>query len=206
MGIFSPKNTSYLVHYKNVAQTIVDSSKLLTKMVTLEDVSAYHEIAKEMFDLEERGDAQKSEVVKWINNTFVTPFDRDDMYILASRLDDVIDSFHEVIDTMDVYEINELSRHAIKQTEIIEDLAIRTFAVVSGLTDVRSQEENIEEIKELTISARKAHRKMLAKMIKEGNDTLEIIKTKALADALQESANVFRSVASIINTISIKEN
>lgn len=205
MGIFSPKDKSYLNLYKQLANHLIDSSKLLVKMVSANS-SDYKKISDSMRELEEIADAKKREIAKWIANTFVTPFDRDDMYVISSRIDDVIDGYDKAIDIIYLYDIQDLPKKAEKQVGLLEDLAIRTFAIISGMSDIRAHSADLEQLRELVIDSEKAHRALLAKLFSGKSNAVEIIKTKGISDALVDIAESFKSVAAAVEQIAVKES
>lgn len=204
MGIFSPKDKSYLELYKKQATCIIESSKLLS-LVSI-DQSNRSDVTKKMHILEDTADLYKRDVTKWIHSTFVTPFDRDDMYRLTSYLDDVVDNFYQTIDMIELYQIDDLPKKAAKQISIISDLAILNFAIISGLTDIRAHEAELEQMREYVIDCEKAYRSQLSKVFDDKKiDPVNLLKIKGLTDSLNDIASAFKSVAYIVETISVKE-
>lgn len=205
MGIFSPKDKSYLELYVDLADKLIHSSKLLTRILSA-DTKDHANIASEMNKIEEQADNIKHNIAKWINNTFVTPFDRDDMYRISSSLDDVIDAYERTIDTIYLYKIDDLPKKAEKHAHILEDIAVRVYAVISGLTDVRAHANDLLQIRELVIDAEKAHRSLMAKLFSDKKDAVEIIKSKGLYDELVEISKNYKSVAAAVEQVAIKES
>jgi uncharacterized protein Yka (UPF0111/DUF47 family) len=205
MGLFAPKEKEYLKFYKKQASSVINSSKLLVKMMAA-SANEFQGISKEMRSIDAEADNIKQEARVWINSTFITPFDRDDMLILSSRMDDVIDQYDKLIDVIYLFEIEELPKKVSKQISILEDLAISLYAVISGLGDIKTHLDELKQIDKLVLSCEKIHRDLLAKLFKDDKDFVKIMKTRELLEALSQLLTAFRQVSSVIGSIEIKES
>src|SRR5438270_14059363 len=90
-------------------------------------------LLREIREAEHEGDRLTHEVIDLLNRTFVTPFDRDDMYRLASVIDDVCDHVDEAADNIDAYEVRDVPEKARLQCEVIYRAASRLQAAVELL-------------------------------------------------------------------------
>lgn len=204
MGFFSPKDKSYLPYYKQLGELVVDSAKLLREMA-LSDVSSYENFSRQITQIEEAGDSVKSQISAWTRKTFVTPYDRDDMYRLASCVDDIIDNYYHVIDTIFMYKIDDLPKKVAKQVEILESLSVHVFAIVSGLSDITVHLDDLEQINKRVNEFRKVKRSYMAKIFSETkSNPIDLIKNKGLVDALDDLADAYSNVASTAFAIDIK--
>lgn len=206
MGIFSPKDKTYLEFYKQLGDYILQSAKLLQDMLA-SDVKHHAKFQKQIFQVEENADEIKKSVATWTRNTFITPYDRDEMYRLASYADDIVDAYYNVIDTIYLYQIEDLPKKIEKQVQILNDISIRIFAVLSGFSDITAHATDLDDILEMVINSENERRSVLAKVFNSSKiDPVQLIKTKSLTDSLNEVANAYKSVASLAQMIAIKES
>ncbi|MDR0950728.1 MAG: DUF47 family protein [Candidatus Ancillula sp.] len=220
MGIFSPKDKSYLRLYNEMGDFVVKSAKILSAVIQIDSTKnesggkaiavrdrekAYADYSHQMQVIEEQADIVKRDISIWANTTFVTPFDREDMYRVGTHVDDIIDGFYETVDLIYLYKIDDLPKKAAKQVGILEDMAIRLFAILSGLSDIKVHHEELDKILELVIDCEKHHRKLLSQLFEDKKiDAVSLIKTKGLTDSLQTIAQAFKATASLIQMIAIK--
>lgn len=107
----TPRETSFYDMFAAAASNLVTASKLLTELLGAE-VSARPEIAERMRAAEHAGDDTTHAIMRQLNASFITPFDREDIYALASQLDDVMDYMEEAVDLVVLYQLDELPRRS----------------------------------------------------------------------------------------------
>jgi uncharacterized protein Yka (UPF0111/DUF47 family) len=205
MGFLSPKDTSYLKYYTKQSDLVVEGATLLSKIVEAKS-SAYSDIAQQMRLVEGNSEAAKLDSVRWISNTFVTPYDRSDMYILSSRLDDIVDEFDKAIDIIHLFQIDNLPEKAAKEVKILGSLATCFSGIINDLATLRKQVDEVDKARKLVAQAEKAHRNLLAKLFKNSSNAKEIIKIKSLIDVLNSICASFENLVSIVESITIKES
>ncbi len=201
---FRPTDTSFYDLFADSAKNLVVGAELLAELLpTSSDRTV---IAKRMRDAEHAGDETTHAIVRRVNTTFVTPFDREDIYRLAAGLDDVMDFMEEAVDMVVLYEIEELPSELANQVEVLQRLAELTAEAMPRLRTMRDLEEYWIEINRLENDGDKSYRRIVAKLFSGQYDALTVMKLKDVVDALEAAIDAFESVANIVEQIAVKES
>ncbi|HET8960464.1 DUF47 domain-containing protein, partial [Nocardioides sp.] len=137
---------------------------------------------------------------------FVTPFDREDIYDLASGLDDVMDMMDEVVDLVLLYEVKDLPAELSTQVEVIQRCAEITAAAMPQLQAMKSLDEYWIEINRLENVGDKNYRRTLATLFSGDFKALEVLKLKDIVESLEGAIDAFEKVANIVEQIAVKES
>jgi uncharacterized protein len=159
-----------------------------------------------MRDAEHQGDEFTHAIVRRVNTTFVTPFDREDIYRLAAGLDDVMDFMDEAVDLVSLYEIDKLPGELAKQVEVIQRAAELTAEAMPRLRTMHDLEDYWIEINRLENDGDKSYRRILAKLFSGKYDALTVLKLKDVVDSLENAVDGFETVANIVEQIAVKES
>ncbi len=201
---FRPVEASFYRLFTESAQHLVVGSRLLAEM--LDENSDHVEVANQMRAAEHACDETTHAIVKQVNSTFITPFDREDIYALGSAMDDVMDMMEEVVDLVLLYNVVHLPADLSLQVELLQRCAELTAEAMPGLRSMKSLEEYWIEINRLENSGDKNHRRMLARLFSGEFETLEVLKLKDIVDALEGAIDGFERVANIVEQIAVKES
>lgn len=201
----TPKDATFFDLFAASAQHLVIGADLLAQMLGA-DRSTQKELAKKIADAEHDADDATHTIMKRLNQTFVTPFDRDDIYELASTLDDCMDYMDEAADLFILYRIDALPERVSVQIEILQRMAELTAAAMPRLRAMEDLPEYWIEINRLENQADKAYRKLLAYMFDEYTDAIALMKIKEVVETLEKAADAFEKVANTVETIALKES
>jgi predicted phosphate transport protein (TIGR00153 family) len=141
-----------------------------------------------------------------LNETFVTPFDREDIYRLASSLDDVMDAMEAAVDLVVLYQIGELPPEIADQVDVLERAAEQTADAMPRLRSMKDLSEYWIELNRLENQADQVYRRLLARLFNGEYDALTVMKLKEVVDQLEAAADAFEHVANTIETIAVKES
>ena len=141
-----------------------------------------------------------------MNSTFVTPFDREDIYALASGLDDVMDHMEEAVDLVLLYEVESLPAEFAEQVEVIRQCADLTAETMPSLKSMKDLEDYWIEINRLENTADKHYRRILTMLFGGQYEALEVLKLKDIVDSLEAAVDAFESVANTVEQIAVKES
>jgi uncharacterized protein len=185
-----------------------DASNVLAAARTLETFfSTYDErerIAAQLRELEHRGDQLSHDIGHKLESTFVTPFDREDIIALISRLDDIIDLIEEVADTCILYRISAPTPTARQQADIIAKQCVQLREAIGHLRGMRGLEPFWIEIHRLENEGDQIVRRAIADLFRDGEDPLEIIKWKDVYDLLENAIDTCEDAANVIERIVVK--
>ncbi|MFJ9312552.1 DUF47 domain-containing protein [Pimelobacter simplex] len=205
MGLrLRPVDTSFYDLFTQSAQHLVGGAELLAEM--LSDSSDKADVAERMRAAEHAADETTHEIVKKVNSTFVTPFDREDIYSLGSGLDDIIDMMDEAVDLILLYEVKVLPAELSEQVDVIQRCAELTAAAMPRLQSMQSLDDYWIEINRLENAGDRNHRRTLAKLFSGEYPTIEILKLKDIVESLEGAIDAFEKVANTIEQIAVKES
>ncbi len=201
---FRPADTTFYDLFSEQASHLVDGAALLAEM--LGDGNDREAIAQRMRDAEHQADESTHAIIRRVNTTFVTPFDREDIYALASGVDDVMDFMEEAVDLVLLYEVETLPAELANQVEVIQRCAELTAQSMPRLRTMQDLEEYWIEINRLENSGDKSYRRIVAKLFSGKYEALEVLKLKDVVDSLEKAIDAFERVANIVEQIAVKES
>ncbi|GAA4374746.1 DUF47 domain-containing protein [Nocardioides caricicola] len=205
MGLrFKPVDTSFYDLFTEAAQHLVVGADLLAEM--LGEGADHADVARRMREAEHTADETTHALIKRVNSTFVTPFDREDIYALGSGLDDVMDLMDEAVDLILLYEVKILPPELSTQVEVLQRCAELTAAAMPNLRSMQSLEEYWIEVNRLENAGDKNHRRTLAKLFSGEFKTIEVLKLKDIVESLEGAIDAFEKVANIVEQIAVKES
>jgi predicted phosphate transport protein (TIGR00153 family) len=186
-------------------QNLVTGARLLKELLGAAPIDR-KEIAERMRAAEHAGDEVTHAIMRELNESFITPFDREDIYRLASSLDDVMDAMEAAVDLVVLYQIGELPAEVADQVDIIERAAELTAAAMLQLRSMKDLSEFWIELNRLENQADQVYRRMLARLFSGDFDALTVMKIKEVVDQLEGAADAFEHVANTVETIAVKES
>lgn len=199
-----PADTSFYDLFSRSAEHLVNGAELLAEM--LSESSDKASVAERMRAAEHAADETTHEIVRKVNSTFVTPFDREDIYALGSSLDDVMDMMDEAVDLILLYEVSSLPADTSEQVEVIRRCAELTASAMPRLQSMKSLDDYWIEINRLENAGDKHHRRMLAALFSGEYSTIEVLKLKDIVESLEGAIDAFERVANIVEQIAVKES
>nr|WP_216652203.1 DUF47 family protein [Nocardioides sp. zg-1308] len=201
---FRPVDSSFYDLFSEAAAHLVVGSQLLSEMLSAGNSKA--EIAQRMREAEHAADETTHSIIRRVNSTFVTPFDREDIYSLASALDDVMDMMDEAVDLVLLYEVTSLPPETTQQVEVLQRCAELTAAAMPMLESMGSLDEYWIEINRLENTGDKSYRRILANLFSGEYEALEVMKLKDIVESLEGAIDAFEKVANIVEQIAVKES
>ncbi|UNX54525.1 DUF47 family protein [Georgenia sp. TF02-10] len=201
----TPRDASFFSLLSTTAGHLVTGAGLLAEILGADRVRRA-ELASRLHDVEHAADESTHQVMRRLNQTFVTPFDRDDIYQLASTLDDCMDDMDEAGDLIVLYKIGDLPAGVSEQVAVLQRCAELTADAVPRLSSLDGLREYWVEINRLENQADQVYRRLLAELFDNGTDPMTVIKLKGVIDALESAADAFERLANGIETIALKES
>lgn len=200
---FRPLDTSFYDLFTASAQHLVGGAELLAEM--LSETSDKEAVAERMRAAEHAADETTHEIVRKVNSTFVTPFDREDIYALGSGLDDVMDMMDEAVDLILLYEVKAMPPELTEQVDVLQRCAELTAAAMPRLQSMQSLDDYWIEINRLENAGDRNHRRILAKLFSGEFKTIEVLKLKDIVESLEAAIDAFEKVANTVEQIAVKE-
>lgn len=201
---FRPVDASFYELFSESAGHIVTGAGLLAEM--LAEGADREGVAQRMRDAEHAADETTHRIIKQVNSTFVTPFDREDIYSLASGLDDIMDMMDEAVDLVLLYEPSVLPKELSDQVEVIQRCAEVTFAAMPRLKSMADLSEFWIEINRLENQGDKIFRRQLASLFSGQYQPLDVLKLKDIVTSLEGAIDAFEKIANTVEQIAVKES
>jgi predicted phosphate transport protein (TIGR00153 family) len=187
------------------ASHLVAGAEALQQMLGA-DFDAKVDLAAQIREIEHHADDATHTIIRRLNSTFVTPFDRDDIYNLSSALDDCMDFMEEAADLIVLYRIDKAPKKISKQITILRRAADLTAEAMPKLRSLENLADYWVEINRLENQADRAYRALLADLFSSETDAIHVMKLKELIEALEHAADAFERVANTVETIALKES
>lgn len=200
----TPKDSSFYDLFTASAANLVDATAVLGDFV--HDNTRREELGRRLRDLEHTGDNHTHAVFRQLNSSFVTPFDREDIYRLASNLDDVMDAIEAAADLVVLTGLGTLPAEMGQQVALLQRCAQVTAESMPRLRSLKGLSDYWIEVNRLENEADKLYRRLLSRLYSGEFDALEVLKLKEVADQLEEAADAFEHVAHVVETIAVKES
>jgi len=201
----TPKETSFYDLFAKAADNLVVGAGLLTELLGA-DKAERVAIAERMRDAEHASDEITHSIYHQLNSSFITPFDREDIYKLASLLDDVMDEMDAAADLVSLYQIDALPAGVADQVDVLVRAADLTAEAMPRLRTMKDLQDYWIEVNRLENQADQVHRRLLAHLFSGEYDAMTVLKLKEVIETLEQAADAFEHVANTIETIAVKES
>jgi uncharacterized protein len=200
----TPRDNAFYAMFTESGRNVADSVDVLSGLI---DPNANREaIAKTLREREHAGDAVTHRIMRQLNTSFVTPFDREDIYRLASALDDVVDAIEAAADFIVLADVGKLPPLMAEQIQLLQRSANETAEAMSRLKTLRDLEPYWIEVNRLENEADRVYRKLLSKLFSGDYDALTMVKLREVADGLEDAADALEHVAHAVESIAVKES
>src|SRR5450759_1614120 len=201
----TPKEDSFFELLATLAGDLVNGARELTNLLGVWH-SEREAVASRMRDIEHAADESTHAIMRKVNSSFITPFDREDIYRLASHLDDCMDLMEAAADLIVLYRIGDLPDGISAQVEVLARMAELTAEAMPRLRSMRNLSEYWIEINRLENQADHIYRELLAELFNNGADAINVLKLKEVTDELEAAADAFETVANQVESIAVKES
>lgn len=199
-----PVETTFYELFTEMATHLVLGADLLAQM--LDTGTDKKSIGEQMREAEHQADETTHKIIKRANSTFITPFDREDIYRLASSLDDVMDFMEETVDLVGLYELGDLPADFAPQVEVLQRATQLTAEAMPRLRTMKDLDEYWIEINRLENQGDRSYRRILANLFSGNFKSLEVLKLKDVVDSLEHAIDALESVANTVEQIAVKES
>jgi predicted phosphate transport protein (TIGR00153 family) len=199
---FIPRERRFYELFEQQAAVIVRSASLLE--LALADAANLPPRQREIKVLEHQGDELTHEIVRTLNRTFVTPFDHEDIYALASGLDDILDFIEEVADTANLYGITTIPEPARELADLLAQAVAQLEQAIGKLESGKGIDEHSAEVHRLEDVGDSTSRRAIAELFSGQHQPLEVIKLKDLYGLLEDALDRCETVANVLEGIATK--
>jgi predicted phosphate transport protein (TIGR00153 family) len=199
----TPQKREFFGLYAQASANAIEIARLLVELLDRfpEDGKALIERIKER---EHEGDRLTHELVLMLNETFVTPFDRDDMYRLAGAIDDVCDHVDEAADNLGSWGVERVPEKARAQAKVILEATTKLDEAVRRLDGFRDSSDQLAALRELEDEGDALERDAVAELFRTTDDAKMIIRWKDIHERLEEAVDALENAADVLEAILVK--
>ncbi len=197
-----PKNEIYFELFNKAAENLAEAAALLCDSFQYPENAA--KLCVSINDLEHKGDDIVAQISRQLEQTFITPFDSEDIYELNTTIDSILDSIDSIAERINLYNVKGIPNAAIELAQEITNSTKLLTGLTRCLKKMQSNHKLIEEIKISEQTADKVYRNAIAALFANGTDVLEVIKWKDLYEDLEDTVDFCREAAIMIEGIILK--
>ncbi len=202
-----PRDDRFFKYFNDLADAICEASLILKSFV--ENRSDPTTNLDKINEVEERGDLILSEVMKRINNSFITPFDREDILLLSRELNNIVDHIQGTMEKIVIYKVGQPKEgYVLKLVQVLEEASQEIKNAVEKLPDVRSKSNEIidscEKIRSFEHEGDYLYRAGIALLFENTQNVIDIIKWKEIYEHLETTLDYCENVSNILKGVAIK--
>jgi uncharacterized protein len=201
----TPHEDGFFEMFATLGRHLADGAHELTNLVAAEPAER-EAVNTRIRGIEHAADESTHEIMLKVNSSFITPFDREDIYRLASKLDDCMDLMEAAADLIVLYRIGDLPCGISAQVEVLARMSELTADAMTRLRAMNDLSEFWHEISRLENQADQAYRRLVAELFNNGHDAIAVLKIKDVIDQLEAAADAFETVANTVESIAVKES
>jgi predicted phosphate transport protein (TIGR00153 family) len=204
---FLPKNDDFLRLFDQASENILKGVSMFREM--LGDLSDLKERVDVLKEIEHEGDRLTHKTLAKLNTTFITPFDREDIHALITKLDDILDATDAAANRTLIYHVDEATPPLVKLSELLVASVQQVRTAVVALHDRRRHKDAMAacvEINRLENEADTVHRRALAELFSGSPDPIKLIKLKEIYSFMEEATDRCEDVANAVESIIIKSS
>ncbi|MGC3982734.1 MAG: DUF47 family protein [Steroidobacteraceae bacterium] len=205
LSALMPRERHFFTLFNQHANLVVQGSKVLLELLEhYPDVNSRKRFIDKIEDIEQKADDVTHETVALMHATFVTPFDRDQINRLITRMDDILDLIQDTAETLQLYDIQQLTPEATHLANLVEICCERVQAAVALLSSMDNSTTILgtcQEIDSLESDADRVMRAAVSKLFREEADVRQIIKLKAIYELLETATDKCQDVANVIEGV-----
>ena len=203
-NVLAPRDREFFDLFEEAGGNIRRAAALLEEL--LEDYPDRNELAREILICEQEGDRITHDIIQRLNQTFVTPIDREDIYELASAMDDIVDYVEEVADFLGLYKIDAPMEQAQAMSRVLLQAGRQLQEAMPRMRDFRDIHHYTVELNRLENEGDRLMREALAALFQDGIDPMVVIRWKDIYDRLEDAIDATETVAHILENIVIKNS
>jgi predicted phosphate transport protein (TIGR00153 family) len=207
MRWLKPREMVFFDLLESAAGNVYQASQLFDREIRTGDPARFAELRREMKDLEHAGDDITREIMDRLNQTFVTPIDREDIMQLAHAIDDVVDKIHAVCERLILYRISHVMPAVTEMSSIIVEGSGEILHLIRSLRNMSNQKEIRDRIRRVHTLENKAdsiYHAGLAQIFEDPKDPIELIKWKEILEQIEDATDKIELVAKVIGSTVMK--
>jgi len=197
-----PREERFYTDFVSIADEIRAGARLLDEMLAADPPIA--DRAHEIKEVEHKCDFLTHDIIQRLNQTFVTPIDREDIHLLARSLDDIMDAIDDAAALIPLYHLNRLRPGARELAAVIAKSVDQVRAALAALEKRKGVLDCVVEINRLENEADRIHQKAVGQLFTEESNAIEVMKWKEFFDLLEDATDRCEDVANLLENVVVK--
>ena len=205
---FMPKEPKFFPLLREMAEASKEGAALIVECVKTSDYEKTVEFAKQIKAYEKKGDNILIRIFEELNTTFITPFDREDIHVLANCLDDVMDRINSCAKKIVLYRPKQIPESAALLAHWVEQASIVVLNAITELSNVKKNAVNVKklcnDLHDVENNADEVYEEFISNLFANEKDSIEVIKLREIMQELEKATDAAEGVGKIIKTIIVK--
>jgi len=201
-----PKEEKFFQFLTNLSELVRDAAELIVQAI--DERERLSEILDSIDKVEQNGDAIVIQALEKLNKTFITPFDREDIFALVQTLDDIVDGAKSLIEKLYLYNVGEAPAGVHELAALAQRCAKQVDKGIDGLSELKKQRLKLEvrcrRIAEMEMEGDKIYRQEMARLFRECSDPVEIIKWKEILENFEYIIDRAEDIANALKKVLLK--
>ena len=203
---FIPKGCNFFDLFERQVGFAVDAASFFKQVISSGEIN--ESALQKIRDIEHQGDDAAHTIIAQLNKTFITPFDREDIYCLAKELDDVVDMINTILGRMVIYKLSGVNKNLVKFVTMIDDSVNALALAVKGLSSAKHCQSVLDacvEINRLENEGDTMRDLVLAELFEKEKDPIMVIKLKEIYQDAETLLDICEDVAHVVESILVKQ-
>ena len=199
-----PRDDGFFPLFDQAAANLAEVARLLRDLIDeFENVHAKHEAINVC---ERKGDAVTASILRRLDQSFVAPFDREDIHALTEQMDDVVDDIQAAAELLLLHDVDEPLIEVRELADVLVKAAEANVALVAKLSKLRGIESELTEVDQLESEADRIYRRSVAHLFSGDFNAFDVLRWKDIVEAIEESVNGIEKIGDIVESIALKHN
>ncbi len=197
-----PTDDKFFELFDQSADNVARCARVLQKL--LADFDGLPDYLQEIRSYERDGDELTRTIFRRLNETFVTPFDREDIHALAEELDDVVDDMLEVAAALSIFHVEGVLAELREQADVLVQMADVTVTLISKLESMKGVQPDLDAIDRMETEGDQIYRRALGRLFSGEYPALEVLKWKDVIEAMEAALNTLEDISDVVESIVLK--
>jgi len=199
-----PRDDGFFPLFDQAAGNLAESARLLRDLLDdFEDLHAKHE---RINACERRGDEVTTTILRRLDQSFVAPFDREDIHALTEQMDDVVDDIQAVSELLLLHDVDEPLEEVRELVDVLVKAAEANVALIGKLSKLRGIESELQAVDRVESEADRIYRRSVAHLFSGDFNAFDVLRWKDIVEAIEESVNGLEKIGDIVESIALKHN
>ena len=199
-----PRDDGFFPLFDQAAANLAEGARLLRDL--LDDFEDVHNKHSRITECERRGDEVTQTILRRLDQSFVAPFDREDIHALTEHMDDVVDDIQAVSELLVLHDVDEPLDEVRQLGDVLVKAAEANMALIGKLSKMRGIEFELQAVDRLESEADRIYRRSVAHLFSGDFNAFDVLRWKDIVEAIEDSINGLEKIGDIVESIALKHS